>query len=137
MGHRHIPPINPLIHPQDNVQMSRLAVTFEDDDVAVQMGTFPEGSTILRAYAVTTEAFDDTGAVTVDVGVDGDPDSIVDGGNVKAAGATELTVIDAGRYIAVQDIVVVTVLAANGDGAAGSVVIALEWLAPEVPATPV
>jgi hypothetical protein len=124
------PPINPLARPGENdIIVSRKAIVFGDEDVAVTVGTFPAGTIILDVKVNVTTAFNDGTASTVDIGVDGNPDAFVDNGDLSAAGVISMTLVPAGLYLAAADVVVALVLGTDGDATAGAGEVVITWLA--------
>lgn len=133
-------PDNPAINPigggaadqfAATKRVSRFSIDYEDTS-AKTLGTFPAGTVFTGVTVATTTTFNDTGTDTIDIGVDGNPDSLVDGGTLAASGSVLVaTVLAAGQYLSAEDVLTATYIGQNSDATTGAAEILVEWIAPE------
>lgn len=123
------PNINPLVsREKKGVQVTSVDVAYTDDGDDITIGTFPAGTVIESVTVVTTTAFDSGTSDVVSVGLDSDTDSVVNDEDIQAAGTVSATVIDAGRYISTEDVLVAAYVSAGTAPTAGAATVVVKWV---------
>lgn len=105
-------------------------VTYADDGTAVSLGYIPAGACVLRAYAIVTTLFNDTGNDYIDIGYPDDGDEFAADLDVSAVGMKEdtTTMASAGnlKFTSITEITA-QYDGANGNSSAGSAEVFVEY----------
>lgn len=114
------------------VHYLRKTLTFSSPGttVALTVGVIPAHSLVLRAYAVVTTAFNDSGTDLLDIGTSGDADEFMSAVSIAAVGvieSDEMATTD-GAYSSSDITCTATYTGQNANASTGSAEIIVEFI---------